>query len=56
MKCEAFVNITRLLKEIFREIEPFSINEDFIRITRLFEDISRELRLLLKNVGLFERF
>jgi hypothetical protein len=36
-KCEAFVKITRLLKDIFSEVKAF------INITRLFEDISRKI-------------
>jgi hypothetical protein len=34
---EAFVRITRLLKDIFSEVEAY------LNITRLFEDISREM-------------
>jgi hypothetical protein len=37
---EAFVKITRLLKDIFSKVEAFlNEYEDFIEIKRLFEDI-----------------
>jgi hypothetical protein len=37
-KCEAFIKITRLFEDIFREMENKN-PEAFTKITRLFEDI-----------------
>jgi hypothetical protein len=50
---EAFVKITKFLKDIFREVEVFlKLNEHFIKTIRLFEDFSEKWRLLFSNVGL----
>jgi hypothetical protein len=39
---EAFVWITRLSKDIFKEVEAFlNYYKDFIKITSVFEDIPR---------------
>jgi hypothetical protein len=46
----AFVKITRLLKDIFRELEAFfNQYEDFIRT---FEDITRKLEASVWKFGL----
>jgi hypothetical protein len=44
-KCEAFIKITRLFEDIFKEIES---SEDFSKITRLFEDIFNKIEYFLK--------
>jgi hypothetical protein len=45
LKCEAFVKITRILKDILREKKAIlNKYEDFIKITRLFKSISREIK------------
>jgi hypothetical protein len=56
-KCVAFIKITRLFEDIFREMEAL------IRILRLLQKLkgfsktfSMELRLFLRDVGFFEEF
>jgi hypothetical protein len=48
-RCEAFIKMTRLFENIFREIEVLlNLYKAFIKITRLFEEIYRGWRLLLR--------
>jgi hypothetical protein len=51
-KCEAFIKITRLFEDIFREMEA---SEDFTNITRHFKDIFNGIEAFLKCCEAFSK-
>jgi hypothetical protein len=46
--CEAFIKITRIFEDIFREMETLIRKLRLLKITMIFDDISSEIEALLK--------